>query len=71
VRIALKRALTLQAVAMILVHNHPSGNLQPSLADKNLTAKVVTAALNIDISVIDHLIVAENTYFSFADQGIL
>jgi DNA repair protein RadC len=71
VRIALKRALTLQAVAMILVHNHPSGNLQPSLADKNLTAKFVKAALNIDISVIDHLIVAENTYFSFADQGIL
>jgi DNA repair protein RadC len=71
VRISLKRALTLQAVAMILVHNHPSGNLQPSLADKNLTAKFVKAALNIDISVIDHLIVAENTYFSFADQGIL
>jgi DNA repair protein RadC len=71
VRIALKRALTLQAVAMILVHNHPSGNLQPSLADKNLTTKFVKASLNIDISVIDHLIVAENTYFSFADQGLL
>ena len=67
VRIALKRALTLQAVAMILVHNHPSGNIQPSKSDKQLTEKFVTAAHNIDIHVLDHLIVAENTYFSFAD----
>lgn len=71
VRIALKRALTLQAVSMILVHNHPSGNLQPSLADKNLTTKFVKAAFNIDISVLDHIIIAENTYFSFADKGLL
>ena len=69
--ISQKRALTLQAVSMILVHNHPSGNLQPSLADKNLTTKFVKAALNIDISVLDHIIIAENTYFSFADKGLL
>lgn len=71
VRIALKRALTLQAVSMILVHNHPSGNMQPSNSDKQLTEKFVTAAHNIDIHILDHLIVAENMYFSFTDQGLL
>lgn len=71
VRLALKRALSLQAVAMILVHNHPSGNIQPSTSDKELTTKFVLAAQNIDIHILDHIIVAENTYFSFADQGLL
>ncbi|MGB0199410.1 MAG: RadC family protein [Flavobacteriaceae bacterium] len=71
VRIALKRALTLQAVAMILAHNHPSGNPQPSTSDKELTTKFVLASQSLDIHVLDHIIVAENTYFSFADQGLL
>lgn len=71
VRIALKRALTLQAVSMILVHNHPSGNPQPSTSDKELTTKFVLASQSLDIHVLDHIIVAENTYFSFADQGLL
>lgn len=71
VRIVLKRALTLQAVAMILAHNHPSGNPQPSTSDKELTTKFVLASQSLDIHVLDHIIVAENTYFSFADQGLL
>ena len=71
VRITLRKALELGAVSLILAHNHPSGNLNPSEADKQLTAKLKTAAESLDIKVLDHLIVTEKTYFSFADEGIL
>ncbi len=70
-RIALKKALEVGAVALALVHNHPSGNLRPSAADKQVTQKLITAATSLDLRVIDHLIVTENGYFSFADEGIL
>ncbi|WP_299889811.1 DNA repair protein RadC [uncultured Lacinutrix sp.] len=71
VRLALKTALELGAVSIVLAHNHPSGNLKPSRADKELTQKLKTATESLDIKVLDHLIITESTYFSFADEGIL
>lgn len=71
VRITLRKALELGATSIILAHNHPSGNLNPSEADKQLTKKLQTAAESIDIKVLDHLIVTEKSYFSFADEGLL
>jgi DNA repair protein RadC len=71
VRITLKKALELGATAIILTHNHPSGNLYPSEADKQLTKKLKTASESLDIKVLDHIIVTEKSYFSFADEGIL
>ncbi len=71
VRLALKQALVLGATAIILTHNHPSGNLNPSSSDKQLTQKLKTAGESIDIKVLDHIIVTEKSYFSFADEGLL
>jgi len=71
VRLMLRRALEVGAVALVLAHNHPSGKLKPSQADKNLTTKLTTASSALDIKVLDHLIVTEKSYFSFADEGLL
>lgn len=71
VRLVLKNALELGATGLILVHNHPSGTLRPSEADKHLTQKLKLAGISLDIKVLDHLIVTEKAYFSFADKGIL
>ncbi|WP_299111783.1 DNA repair protein RadC [uncultured Winogradskyella sp.] len=71
VRLVLKNALEVGAVALILCHNHPSGTLKPSQADKDITKKLKHAAQSLDISVLDHLIVTEKAYFSFADENIL
>ena len=71
VRIVLKNALEAGATGLILVHNHPSGTLKPSTADKQLTKKLKTAAESLDIKVLDHLIVTEKAYFSFADEGLI
>lgn len=70
-RIILKKALEEDAVSIILCHNHPSGNLRPSKADRELTCKIKEAAKYLDISVLDHLIVSDDGYYSFADEGIL
>ena len=70
-RIILKKAIENNATAIILCHNHPSGNLKPSAADEMLTKKIKTAASFIDILVTDHIIVSNEGYFSFADEGIL
>jgi len=70
-RIALKRALEVGAISLALVHNHPSGTLQPSEADKQVTQKLATASKSLDLRVIDHLIITEKGYFSFADEGVL
>ena len=70
-RLFLKKALEVGAVALILVHNHPSGGLEPSQSDRILTEKLKTAANTLDIKVLDHLIVTEKTYFSFADENML
>ncbi len=71
VRLVLKNALEVGATALILCHNHPSGTLKPSQADKDITQKLKTAAQSLDIKVLDHLIVTEKAYFSFADEEIL
>lgn len=71
VRLVLKNALELGATGIILVHNHPSGTLKPSEADKQLTKKLKIASESLDIKVLDHLIVTEKAYFSFADENLL
>ena len=70
-RLVLKEALQLGALGLILAHNHPSGTLQPSQSDKNITQKLKTAAQSLDIKVLDHLIITETSYFSFADESLL
>ena len=71
VRILFKKALELSAVAIILSHNHPSGTLKPSQADISLTKKIQSAGKTLDIKVLDHLIITEKDYFSFADDNLL
>lgn len=71
VRLVLKTALEVGATGIILAHNHPSGTLKPSEADKQLTTKLSVAAKSLDIKVLDHLIITEKAYFSFADENIL
>ena len=70
-RIILKKALEHDATAIILCHNHPSGNLKPSKADELLTQKIKQASALLDIHVMDHIIVSNEGYFSFADEGYL
>ena len=71
VRLVFKIALEQNAVAIVLAHNHPSGKLQASEADIQVTKRIKNAGLQLDISVLDHIIVTEHSYFSFADEGIL
>lgn len=71
VRLTYKTALEIGATAVILAHNHPSGTLKPSQPDINLTKKLKRAGESLDIKVLDHLIVTQKSYFSFADEGIL
>jgi len=70
-RIILKKALEENAVSIILCHNHPSGSLRPSRQDEEITKKIKEAAKYFDIKVLDHIIVSDAGYFSFADEGIL
>lgn len=70
-RIIYKTALEHNATSVILVHNHPSGTLIASEADKQITRKLKEAGKHLDILVLDHVIVTEKSYFSFADDGIL
>lgn len=70
-RIILKKALEEDAVSIILCHNHPSGSLKPSRQDEELTQKIKEAARFFDIKVLDHIIVSDDGFFSFADEGIL
>jgi DNA repair protein RadC len=71
VRLVLKNALAVGATGLVLAHNHPSGTLNPSEADRQLTEKLKVAGESLDIRVLDHLIITETSYFSFADEGIL
>jgi DNA repair protein RadC len=71
IRLVFKRALELTSVGIIVCHNHPSGKLQPSNADKNLTQRIKEAGITLDIKLLDHLIITEKAYFSFADEGLL
>lgn len=68
-RIIFKNAIELNASAIILSHNHPSGTLKPSETDLDLTRKISSGASLLDIKVLDHIIVADNSYYSFADEG--
>lgn len=70
-RIILKKALDHEAINLILCHNHPSGNLKPSKSDEDLTEKIKSAAQFFDIKLLDHIIVGEEGYYSFADEGLL
>lgn len=70
-KIIIKNALNCNAEGIILVHNHPSGNAKPSDSDQSLTCKIKTAANYFEIKIIDHVIVTESNYYSFADEGIL
>jgi DNA repair protein RadC len=71
IRLILKPAIECLASAIIIAHNHPSGNLKPSTEDINLTKKIKESAKLMDIILQDHLIIADQNYLSFADEGIL
>ena len=71
IRLVFSTAIKNYATSIIVAHNHPSGNLQPSQADKTLTRKIKEAGILLDIRLLDHVILTEDDYFSFADEGIL
>jgi DNA repair protein RadC len=70
-RIILKKALDNLASSIIVCHNHPSGNMQPSEADVKITGKLKKAAEMLEIKLLDHVIIADKSYFSFADEGLI
>lgn len=70
-KIIFKQAIESLASAIILVHNHPSGNLKPSSADITLTKKMKEAGAFLDLPILDHIIFADSGYYSFADEGVL
>ena len=70
-KVVFKKALDAQASAIILCHNHPSGNLKPSQQDLDITKKLVLAGKTLEISVLDHLIISDKGYFSFLDEGLI
>jgi len=71
IRMLFKTALEHLATSLILIHNHPSGQLNPSTADISITDKIKEAGKTIDIKLLDHVIITQEGYFSFADEGIL
>lgn len=70
IRLVFKLAFECGATSLILCHNHPSGNLKPSDADKQITKKIKIAGDSLDVKVLDHLIITETKYYSFVDEGI-
>lgn len=71
IKLIMTAALKANATGVILAHNHPSGNLQPSNADKEITKKIVMAGQILEIRILDHIIVTTDGYFSFQDEGLL
>lgn len=69
VKIILQTALKVHASGIILSHNHPSGNLRPSEPDKQITSKIKEACKVLDLHLLDHIILTEESYYSFADEG--
>jgi len=67
----IKKAIKYNAVSLIFVHNHPSGNPEPSESDKDITEELVFAGNLMQIKVLDHIIIGDNEYFSFADEGLI
>lgn len=70
-RLIFKTALEYNATGLILCHNHPSGSLKPSESDRNITSKLKEAGDCLDIKILDHVIITENDYYSFLDEGLL
>jgi DNA repair protein RadC len=70
-KVIFKRALERRASGLVLAHNHPSGQLRPSEEDIRLTRKLMDGSMLLDLSVMDHLIVVNQGYFSFADNAML
>ena len=70
-RVIVEAVLRHQAHSVILAHNHPGGTLEPSQADINITRKITAALETISVRVLDHIIVADGKYFSFADHGLI
>lgn len=70
VRILFKKALELSATGIIVAHNHPSGNLTPSQADRIITDKIRQAGKIMSVEMLDHLIITQNDYYSFKDEGL-
>lgn len=70
-RIILKYAIDKRATSLIVSHNHPSGNRKPSEADISITKKIKNATALMDITLLDHIIIADKSYYSFADEGLL
>ncbi len=68
-RIIFKNAFAHNATGIILAHNHPSGSLKPSIADKQLTDKIKSVSVFMEIRLLDHIIISENGYYSFSDEG--
>lgn len=71
IRLLFKEAIDYRATAIIIVHNHPSGRKDPSQADLDLTDRIFHLGRTLEIRLLDHLIIAENGYYSFADEGDL
>ncbi len=71
IKLLMQTVLECHACGLVLVHNHPSGNLTPSEADKRLTKKVKKAAALFDVFLLDHMILTAEAYFSFANDGLL
>ncbi len=71
VRMVMKKAIEYLASGIIVCHNHPSGNLNPSESDTKITQKIKEAGNLMDIQLLDHLIISEKEYYSFADNGLL
>ncbi len=67
----MKKAINYNAVSLIFVHNHPSGNPEPSQSDKDITKNLVNAGKVMQIKILDHIIIGDNKYFSFADEGLI
>lgn len=70
-KIIFQYAINANASGVILSHNHPSGNLKPSQADRDITERIKNGGKLLDISILDHIIMTEDGYFSFADEGLL
>jgi DNA repair protein RadC len=71
IRLIMKSAVEKLASSIVICHNHPSGNIKPSKEDENITKKIREAAKVFDIGLLDHIIIGNNRYFSFADEGLI
>jgi DNA repair protein RadC len=71
IKLVAKYAIDSLASGVILAHNHPSGNMQPSQADKDITSKIINGLNILDVKVLDHVILTANEYYSFADNGLM